>query len=351
MVQKTFKIAFLFLLIAILVLLVIHFPSKNQISLPSGEHEIELYSNQTNDDLHALFTEAIQSAQQSITLSIYSLTDPQIIKALQNATERKLSVTLVCDANASPHISSHLPQANIVRRFTKGLMHQKILVIDGHLVILGSANLTYNSLSIHSNLVIGLDHPSVAQALEKRAKSMTEEGGYSPLPVLTTEIREQHLELWSLPDNPQAVNRIKALLRGAHKTIQVAMFTFTRQDFTEELIQAFLRGVKVEVVIDRYSGSGTSRKVAQALNSHKIGVALSTGNKLLHHKFALIDDEILVNGSANWTKAAFQENDDYFVILYPLTEKQKTKMEDLFQIIRSESKTFEVLEKGKKRYL
>lgn len=343
-----FKAIFLLFLIALLFLIVVHYPTENRIVLPSSDHEIELYSNQTNDNLSTLFTEAIQNAQKSITLSIYSLTDPQILRALQKATENSIAVTIICDAKASPHITSYLPQATLIRRFTKGLMHQKILIIDEHMVILGSANLTTHSLKIHGNLVVGLDHLSLAQALEKRAKSMTEEGGYTPLPVLTTEIQEQHLELWSLPDNPQAADRIKKLLRTAQKTIQVAMFTFTRQDFTEELIRAFLRGVKVEVVIDRYSGGGTSHKVAKALDTHHIEVTLSTGNKLLHHKFALIDGEILINGSANWTKAAFQENDDYFMVLYPLTAAQKVKMEHLFQIIRSESKTLETLEKEKK---
>lgn len=338
---------FLLVLMWILLSLLIHYPIESTLSLPSENQEIELYSNQTGENLQELFSEAIRQAQKSITLSIYSLTDPKIINELQRAIQKKIDVTIVCDANASPYITSHIPSAKIIRRFTKGLMHQKILVIDSQLVLLGSANLTYNSLKIHSNLVIGFKHSSLAQALEKRAQSMTEDGGYTPLPCLTTTLKGQHLEIWSLPDNPRGSEHIKELLRTAKKTIQVAMFTFTRFDFAEELIRASKRGVKVNVVIDRTSGSGVSYKVASLLDSKKLGVSLSTGNKLLHHKLALIDDEILINGSANWTKAAFQENDDYFIVLYPLTPSQQSKMTRLFNVINTESKTLEKTKKEK----
>jgi cardiolipin synthase A/B len=305
--------------------------------LPSSDAPIELYSNQTQDDLTHLFQHAITSAKQSITLVIYALTDPQIIHALQTQSESGIQVYIVCDARASPGISHRLPRATIVKRTGSGLMHQKILIIDNKQIWVGSANMTTSSLNVHSNLVMGIENPALAQALTERAKSMDEAGGYSPLLHRETQAGDQNLELWVLPDDPNAVKRMIDLFRSAQKSIKVAMFTWTRVDFTEELIEAAKRGVQVEAVIDRYSGKGASAKIVRLLEQNGIPVRLSTGNKLMHNKLAYIDDTILVNGSANWTNAAFKENDDFFIVLYPLTSEQQTKLNKLWSAIVRDS--------------
>lgn len=307
------------------------------VELPASNAPVELYSNQTEDDLTHIFQHAIASAHQSITLVIYALTDPQIIQSLQKQSESGVQIYIVCDAKASPGISYRLPRATIVGRTGSGLMHQKILIIDDKQIWVGSANMTTSSLNVHSNLVMGLENPALAQALTERAKSMDESGGYTPLLHRETQSGNQNLELWVLPDDRNAVKRMIELFRSAQKTIKVAMFTWTRVDFAEELIAATKRGVKVETVFDRYSGKGASAKIVRLLEQNGLPVRLSTGNKLMHNKFAYIDDTILVNGSANWTNAAFKENDDYFIILYPLTLEQQIKMNKLWSAIVKQS--------------
>lgn len=305
--------------------------------LPGSNTPVELYSNQTHDDLTQLYVSAIRSAKQSITFIIYALLDPQVIHALQEKSEEGIPVYIVCDAKASPGIVKKLPKAQIVRRLGPGLTHQKILIIDDKQILAGSANMTTDSLTVHGNLVVGLDNPALAQALTAKAKSMDEEGGMTPLMHKETTIGDQNIELWVLPDDPNAVKRMIQLFRSAKKSIKVAMFTWTRVDFTQELIQAAKRGVKVEAVIDRYSGKGASAKIVKMLNQNGIPVALSTGHGLLHHKFVYIDNNILVNGSANWTNSAFKNNDDYFIVIYPLTPEQQLKMNQLWQAIQKKS--------------
>ncbi|WP_068468068.1 phospholipase D-like domain-containing protein [Candidatus Protochlamydia phocaeensis] len=312
-------------------------PAPEQVRLPASNEAVQLYSNQTNDDLTNLYLSAIQSAKKSITFVIYALMDPQIIAALQQKSEEGVPVYIVCDAKASMGISRKLPKATIVRRIGQGLMHQKILIIDETQILLGSANMTTDSLRVHGNLVMGIENPALAQAMTAKAKSMDEEGHSTPLPHIETQAGPQKVELWMLPDDPQAAKRVIELLRSAKKTIRVAMFTWTRTDFTQELIDAAKRGVQVEAVIDRYSGKGASAKIVRMLDQAGISVRLSTGHGLLHHKFAYIDGNILINGSANWTNNAFKNNDDYFVVLYPLTTEQQTKMNQLWQTIQRQS--------------
>ena len=115
------------------------------------------------------------------------------------------------------------------------------------------------------------------------------------------------------------------------------MFTWTREDFAKGVIAAFRRGVDVEVVIDYYQGKGASFKIVEQLKNSGVKVRIGKGGALLHHKFMVIDDDTLVNGSANWTKAAFTRNDDCFIVLDPLSSNNQEKLETLWKKIWSES--------------
>lgn len=340
--SQLFKKIFLTILMALMAWILYqlgsHYLERSQpTKIPGSNAPFEIYSNQTQDDLTHLYQHAIESAKESITLVIYALTDPQIIQALQSKSESGVPVYIVYDAQASSDISHRLPRATIVKRMGKGLMHQKILIIDNKEIWLGSANLTTSSLNLHNNLVMNIVNPSLAQALTERAKSMDEVGKNNLLLHRETTAGDQHLELWVLPDDPQAVQRMIDLFRSAKKSIKVAMFTWTRPDFAEELIAAAKRGIQVEVVIDRYSGKGASSKIVRLLEQNDALVRLSSANKLMHHKFAYIDDTIIVNGSANWTYAAFDENDDYFIVMYPLTPEQQIKMNKIWSLILKDS--------------
>jgi len=327
----------IFFLALILAQLAGSLPPQQPVKLPGSESTVELYSNQTEDDLTQIYLQAIGSAQQSVVLAIYGLVDDTIIEALRKKSEAGIPVHIVCDAEGSKGISKRLHGPEIVKRLGNGLMHQKILIIDRRFILLGSANLTHGSLNTHGNLVIGMNHPQLAEVLTQRTKSMDDDGAFAPLLHQETTAGAQKIELWVLPDDAAAVDRMKALFRSAKKSIKVAMYTWTRTDFTQELLAAAHRGVEVEAVIDRRCGNGSSAKIVQMLEKGGIPITLSTGQGLLHHKFAYIDETILVNGSANWTQDAFRKNDDYFLILHDLTPEQRKKMSQLCQIIKKQS--------------
>ena len=160
------------------------------------------------------------------------------------------------------------------------------------------------------------------------------------LPVNNYNIDDQQIELWIVPRDHDALNRIIKVIKQSKKSLKIAMFTWTNSSITEAVIEAFNRGVNVEIVIDRYSGLGASKKTAQRLENAGIRVRLSTGSELLHHKFLFVDNEILVNGSANWTYGAFNQNHEVFFIIKPLNDQQKNFMKSLWNVIMCNSKFF-----------
>jgi len=299
---------------------------------------IGFYANQANDDLSHVFTTAIDDAKKSVLLLIYSLTDRKVINCLKNQSRKGVDVKVVCDAKASPYADSKLGDlVDTTRRYGPGLMHQKILVVDEEKVWLGSANMTTESLRMHGNLVIALNSKNLAQKIHQKAENLGIEGKGAPFLNENFMIGGQEIELWFLPDDQKALLRIKNLIGSAKKTIRIAMFTWTRHDLAQAVIDAQKRGVETQVVIDHYSGKGASSAVVKMLKDNGVHTSLSLEGPLLHHKFLYIDNQILVNGSANWTKRAFTQNDDCFIVIHNLTTQQNQQMDHLWKIILKES--------------
>ncbi len=306
--------------------------------IPSGDQPALLYSTDHEDHLGSVFNEAIQKARQSVQIAVYTITDQRLIQTLRKKAQEGVKVTVICDAKACPGIEKKLGNEIALYKATpKGLMHLKILVVDNELVWIGSANMTGESLRLHGNLIAGFDAPEMAQWIGKRLISLTEETTdfYSHQSFL---IGNQTLEFWFLPNDKGAVHRIRSLIRSAKKTIKIAMFTWTRLDFVNDIISANLRGVDVQIVLDNNSSKGSSLGVVKALQKGKIPFRTSTGQGLLHYKTMIIDDEVLVNGSANWTKAAFRQNEDCYFVLSPLNEEQNKFLKKMWETILKNSK-------------
>lgn len=291
-----------------------------------------LYSNQSRQDLRLTILQALSQAKQSIHLSIFGLSDPSILDALQKKIEAEVETTVYFDpSGATLRIpASHRNSFHPVRR--GGLMHQKILIVDRDLILIGSANMTSASLSMHDNLVIGLRSPKAAQFLIDHPPFTS---GY-----LQTVSGGQGIELWLLPDpRGHALADLRRRIRNASRSIRAALFTLTHPSLVEDLIAAKERGVDVSLVVDAHSGRGASAKAVAKLRQAEIPVSLSQGLQLLHYKFALIDERTLISGSANWTKSAFEKNCDCIFILNQLSASQRRFMLRLWHRIKTQSRT------------
>ena len=298
-------------------------------TLPIAGDEPIFYSNQCHHDLRLTILHAINQATTSLHMVMFGLSDPSIISSIRKHIDKGMDISLYYDKRSSSHLS--FPQRISHGVKSSGLLHQKILVLDKKRVFLGSANMTKSSLSMHDNLVIGLFSPDISNFLISHTPHSSGN--------IRTMVGGQDVELWLLPDiKNKALNGLKSLIHHATTSIHLVMFTLTHPILLEELIKSKKKGVNVSVTIDYQSSLGASAKAIEKLKSENIKVTVSTGMQLLHHKYAYIDDRILITGSANWTKAAFLKNKDCFVILYNLTRKQKKFMNKLEKVIALETK-------------
>lgn len=313
-------------------LFVFLFYSILHLPLPKPGEPPVLYSNQCRDDLTRLMVEAIERANRSVHLLMYNLSSPHLISALERRRRAGVEVVVVVEEEEARGLSRRLdPAIELIPRNARGLMHQKVLVIDERQVWIGSANWTPTSLRNHGNLIIGMEAPELASLLVESSVSRIDGQPPPTLSVHRFEIGGQQLEYWQLPTDRGALDRLIGLIDQAQESLRILLFTWTHPQLTERVIAAHQRGVLVEVVIDGYAGAGSSRKTVEELQRAGVKVRLSLGPELLHHKLVWIDEITLVCGSANWTRAAFAKNDDAFVILYPLTRPQRKKMRALWR--------------------
>lgn len=295
--------------------------------LPEAHEPPKLYSNQCQQDIRATLLSAIKGATNSIHLVMFGLSDRPILSALSKKIEENVPTTVYYDTGGSSSKIFRYLQGGKLHPIKKGgLMHQKILILDQETVFIGSANMTSASLRMHDNLVVGLMSRTVAKFLQEHEP-------YSP-GYLKTMVGGQEIELWLLPDpRGHALTELRKKIRLARKSIRIALFTFTHPGLVEEVIQAHNRGVKVSIVIDMHSGLGASSKVVEKLQKAGVPLQLSQGVQLLHHKFIYIDEQTLVTGSANWTKAAFYKNSDCILTLHHLNTDQKKFMNRLWRTV------------------
>ncbi len=302
--------------------------AATQVSLPLAEQPLFFYSNQARQDIKLTLIRALQGAKRSIYLSVYGISDLQILDTLKKKAEDAIPVTIEYDASASLNLKKILLPRILAQPIkTKGLMHRKIAVIDEEVVFLGSANFTPTSLKHHANLIVGLYHPPLAAYLKNPFSN-----------AFTFTIRSLQGRLFLLPDPSQ--KSLKELLHDltqAKTSIYIAMFTLTHPEITETLNAARQRGVDVKVAIDTYTARGASKKAIEMLHRAGVKIYLSQGQELLHHKWAVIDEELLIMGSANWTKAAFTKNQDFILFLSPLEKTHKLFFRNLWNLIETES--------------
>jgi cardiolipin synthase A/B len=293
-------------------------------SLPSPENPLIFYSNQQQDDLRLVLKKAFKNSCHSIAITMYAITDEELVATLVKKARQGLVVQLWHDPKSGSLPVAPPVIATAVK--TKGLMHRKIVIIDESQVFLGSANMTTASLVLHDNLTLGFYHPQLAQFLKKPAANSFE-----------FTLEKQAAKLWLLPDS-LALTDLLAEISRAKSSLFVAMFTLTHPELLQAIVEAKDRGVNVTIALDHYTARGASKKAVEFLRAHQVPLLFSQGQQLLHHKWAYIDRSSIVLGSTNWTKAAFTKNQDCLLFLHNLTKNQVKLFDHLCDTIQLESK-------------
>ena len=101
---------------------------------------------------------------------------------------------------------------------------------------------------------------------------------------------------------------------ASKKTIKVMAYGFTAMSLSDSLIKAHRRGVKVQLLQDEKSAGNNSDAVNQLIAA---GIEVRSDGKhaIQHNKVMILDDDIVITGSYNFTKSAEVRNAENIIIL------------------------------------
>ena len=133
------------------------------------------------------------------------------------------------------------------------------------------------------------------------------------LPLQALPLNQAQVEIFFSP-NGGCTDAVVNALNRAKKNILVQAYSFTSPPIAAALVEAKKRNVDVQVILDKsqrtekYSG-------ATFLKNHEVPVFIDAAHKIAHNKVMIIDGEVVITGSFNFTKSAEEGNAENLLVI------------------------------------
>ena len=106
------------------------------------------------------------------------------------------------------------------------------------------------------------------------------------------------------------------VIDSSRVTLDIAIYTLTKQTVTDAIIKARNRGVKVRIIADNEMAQTTwVIKQLDNLKELRIPIKENVHKGRMHLKIIIADNKIVTTGSYNYTKAATYDNDELLLII------------------------------------
>lgn len=226
-------------------------------------------------------------------------------------------------------------------RFSGHIMHHKFAISDQRHVWTGSANASDSGTGgYNANLVVRLDSPVVASWYRGEFEQMFVHGRFhgdkSRGEPRRAWIRpdEVHVSAYFSPQDRAIDTAVRPLLQGARTRIDVAVFFLTHKQITADLVAAHQRGVAVRVLLDATAARNGYTK-HEILRAAGIPVKVEAWGGKMHAKSAVIDEDIVIAGSMNWTSAGTYDNDENTLVIRSVAHARRytTWFDDLWHTV------------------
>jgi len=114
--------------------------------------------------------------------------------------------------------------------------------------------------------------------------------------------------------------RFLSFLANAKRRVDLCIYLFTQKTLADLLLDLHKSNVIVRIITDGDEEMIRNSQVSRLLAA---GIEIKTNNcgsgALMHHKFVVIDDRVLLSGSFNWTNKAVVSN--YEAVLVTTSEE------------------------------
>lgn len=108
-------------------------------------------------------------------------------------------------------------------------------------------------------------------------------------------------------------DKIIASLNSARESIDICVFTISDDVISNAVIDAHERGLKVRIITDDDKADDLGSDITTFV-TNQIPVKTDDAPSHMHHKFAIFDGQTLLNGSFNWTRSAYKNNNENIIV-------------------------------------
>lgn len=241
-----------------------------------------------------------------------------------------------------------------------GLMHHKFMVVDGKTVLIMSANWTTSDIhgdfktlesQGNANHLLKIESSDLAQVFTQEFNFMWGDGvGHQQdslfginkpfrgaqrilvgnIPVTIQFSPTSKKQLWENSTN----GLIQKQLQNANQSFDFALFVFSDQNLVNTLENKSQNQVLIRGLIDssfayRSYSEGLDMMGIALVNQCRyeaenkpwkqplstVGIPNLPPSDRLHHKFGIIDGQVVITGSHNWTEVANTQNDETLMVI------------------------------------
>lgn len=239
------------------------------------------------------------------------------------------------------------------------LMHHKFVIVDNRILIVTSANFTTSDIhgdfinpdsTGNANNLLTINSPELAALFTQEFNLMWGDGvGGKPdskfglqkplRPPQQLQVGNNTITVRFSPTSPtqpwsQSSNGlIGNILNLSGKSVDLALFDFSEQRIANILETDHQRGVEIRALVEPefayrpysellammgvsiYSSCNKASNHPWQQPIKTVGIPQLAKGDLLHHKFGIIDQKIVITGSHNWSNAANQGNDETLIAI------------------------------------
>jgi len=266
---------------------------------------------------------AIDQARLSVDVAVYDLNLWSLRDALVAAHRRGVTVRVVTESDNldEPEIQD-LTDAGVEvlgdRR--EGLMHHKFVIIDRLEVWSGSMNFTTSCAYLNDNNLVRIRSVRLAEDYTTEFEEMFVDDLFGPddrpdTPYPTLTVEGTILEVYFSPDDG-AASRLVDLINGAQESIYFMAYSFTSDEIAAAMLARADAGITVAGVFEESQYRSNVGTEYDNLRLAGLDVRLDGNLRNMHHKVIIIDGQIVVTGSYNFSASAEDRNDENLLVIH-----------------------------------
>lgn len=304
------------------------------------------------DNLEDVIVKFIDKAKKRLQIAVQELENRSIAEAIIRARGRKVLVKLVLEQDylksnravsdpwnpggnneANRQIQDALLRSRIDVKcdYNTSIFHQKFIVRDGTSVLTGSTNFTPTGTDDNLNHIVVVHDEKIAKIYSREFREI-QQGHFgkrneghdkAPTDVIVSNVPVRVL---FAPDHNPEMEIMKQMMK-ARKRIDFAIFTYAQSSGIDDTMLRLLEfGMPIRGAFDGKQGAQDWAAIPalKKKGAKLFAVKQSDTVRKLHHKLMVLDDQVVIAGSFNYTGPANRLNDENIIILGDLDSTSAT---------------------------